>query len=616
MNYFIDYKMPEGIELENFEQLLTEEYGDSKTFQGQVILGTVTAVSDAFITVDVGLKSEGIISKKEFGLDADVKVGDKVDVYVEKYENRDGLISLSREKARREEAWIDLERIHKKGEKVNGVIFGRVKGGFTVDLKGAIAFLPGSQVDVRPIKDITPLMGIEQPFEILKMDKIRGNIVVSRRSILEEDRAGKRTEIMSNLKEGETVEGVVKNITDYGAFIDLGGIDGLLHVTDISWQRVNHPSEVLKVGQTIKAQIIRFNSDSQRVSLGLKQLENDPWKGVQDKYKVNNKIIGKVTNIADYGAFVELESGVEGLVHVSEMSWTRKNLHPSKILASGQEVEVMILEVDEAKRRISLGIKQCSNNPWAEFASKNPIGSVIEGEIRNITEFGLFVAIGEEIDGMVHLSDLSWESTGEEAVKSFKKGENIKAKVLDIDAQKERVSLGVKQIDKDPFEEGLQGLKKGDAVNCIVKEIDEKGLNVDVNGVEGFIKKVDFSKDKAEQKTEKFNVGDKVEAKITSIDAKNRKIALSIKALEIEEEKKALSEYGSSDSGASLGDILGAALAEASKKKSATKTKKAEDTKADDEVEEKAAKKTKAAKKKASASKKSAEKASPGKEKE
>ncbi len=555
------------VSTEDFAALLDEYMGADKGLQGTVVKGTIVAVNEDFITVDVGLKSEGRIDIREFGANTDLKVGDKVDVFVDKYEDKDGQVVLSREKARREESWAELEKSLEKGEHVIGTIFGRVKGGFTVDLNGAIAFLPGSQIDVRPIRDVTPLMGVAQPFQILKMDKIRGNIVVSRRSVLEETRSEQRSEIIKNLSEGQIVDGVVKNITDYGAFIDLGGVDGLLHVTDISWKRINHPSEALTVGQNVKVQIIKFNQDTQRISLGMKQLEVDPWEGVDAKYPVGTRLKGRITNITDYGAFVELDQGIEGLVHVSEMSWTKKNIHPSKLVSTSQEVDVIVLDVDQSKRRISLGIKQCQENPWKTFADAHKVGDVIEGDIRNITEFGLFLGLNSEIDGMIHMSDLSWDKTGEEAIKDYKKGQTIQAKILDIDVDKERVSLGVKQLTTDPFEGAVSSIKKGDIVTAIVSGIEETGINVDVNGMKGFIKKTDLAKERSEQKPDRFAVGEKIDAKVTTIDAKNHKLTLSIKAREVQEEKQALEEFGSTDSGASLGDILGVALKNAKKAK-------------------------------------------------
>lgn len=555
-----DIKMPEMTE--NFADLLNEQFGDNGIL-GTVVKGTIIKVSPDFVTVDVGLKSEGNIPLREFGTNPELKAGDVVEVLVDRYEDRDGNIVLSREKARREEVWADLEKSMNAGERVNGVIFGRVKGGFTVDLNGAIAFLPGSQIDIRPIRDITPLMGISQPFQILKMDKVRGNIVVSRRVVLEETRAEARAELIDGIKEGAILDGVVKNITDYGAFIDLGGVDGLLHVTDISWKRINHPAEVLTVGQNVKVQVIRFNEDNQRISLGMKQLENDPWQAVADKYNVGEVYTGKVTNITDYGAFVELEDGIEGLVHVSEMSWTRKNVHPGKIVSTSEEVKVKILEVDPEKRRISLGIKQCMANPWAAYIEEHPVGSVITGKIKNITEFGLFVGLTDEIDGMIHLSDISWDKSGEEAVKDYSKGQEIEAKIIDVDVEKERISLGIKQLSEDTVSEALSGLKKGDVVKAVVKATEDKGIIVEVNGLSTLIKKADLSKDKASQNPDNFKEGDEVEAKVTSLDKKNGKFGLSIKALEVEEEKKVLEEYSNTSSGSSLGDALGEALKKA-----------------------------------------------------
>ena len=552
-----EFKIPETNE--NFEALLNEQFGDNG-ITGSVVKGTIIRLTNDFATVDVGLKSEGRIPLREFGQNPELKIGDVVEVYVDRYEDRDGNIVLSREKARREEAWIDLEKSLNAGERVNGVIFGRVKGGFTVDLNGAIAFLPGSQIDIRPIRDITPLMGVIQPFQILKMDKVRGNIVVSRRVVLEETRAEARAELINDLKEGSVLDGVVKNITDYGAFIDLGGVDGLLHVTDISWRRINHPAEVLAVGQTVKVQVIKFNEDNQRISLGMKQLESDPWAKVEGKYNVDEIYTGKVTNITDYGAFVELEDGIEGLVHVSEMSWTRKNVHPGKIVSTSQEVEVKVLEVDVEKRRISLGIKQCTPNPWAAYIEEHPVGSIIGGKIKNITEFGLFVGLSDEIDGMIHLSDIAWDKAGEDAVKDYSKGQDIEAKIIDVDVEKERISLGIKQLTEDTVAAALEGIKKGDIVKATVVAVDDKVVSVDVNGLTANIKKADLSKEKSLQNTANFKEGEVVEAKVTSVDKKNSKVNLSIKALEIDEEKKALEEYSSNSGNSALGDALGEAL--------------------------------------------------------
>jgi len=552
-----EFQIPETNEV--FADLLNEQMGE-KSLAGSVVKGTIVKITPDFIMVDVGLKSEGRIPVREFGQNPEFNVGDVVEVYVDRYEDREGNIVLSREKARREEAWQDLEKAMNAGERINGVIFGRVKGGFTVDLNGAIAFLPGSQIDIRPIRDISPLMGISQPFQILKMDKVRGNIVVSRRVVLEETRAESRAELIDAIKEGSVLDGVVKNITDYGAFIDLGGVDGLLHVTDISWKRINHPAEVLSVGQTVKVQVIKFNEDNQRISLGMKQLENDPWQNVADRFHVGDVCKGKVTNITDYGAFVELEDGIEGLVHVSEMSWTRKNVHPGKIVSTSQEVEVKILEVDAEKRRISLGIKQCTANPWAAYVEEHPVGSVIEGKIKNITEFGLFIGLNDEIDGMIHLSDISWDKSGEEAVKDYTKGQEIQAKIIDVDVEKERISLGIKQLTENANATALDGFKKGDNVKATVVEVLEDGISVEVDGVAANIKKTDLSKDKAGQDLNNFKAGDVVEAKVTTVDKKKGKLGLSIKALEIEEEKKALEEYSNTTSGSTLGDALGEAL--------------------------------------------------------
>ncbi|PZW47064.1 small subunit ribosomal protein S1 [Humitalea rosea] len=550
--------------MEDFATLLDATLGADTGFAGSVVTGRVIRVDDEFAIVDVGLKSEGRVLLKEFaapGQKAEVKPGDLIDLFVERYEDKDGAIVLSREKARREEAWTNLEKSYTAQVRVNGVIFGRVKGGFTVDLGGAVAFLPGSQVDIRPVRDVGPLMGSPQPFQILKMDRARGNIVVSRRAVLEETRAEQRAELVQGLKEGMILDGVVKNITDYGAFVDLGGVDGLLHVTDIAWRRINHPSEALTIGQPVRVQVIRFNSETQRISLGMKQLMSDPWEGVAVKYPVGAKFSGRVTNITDYGAFVELEPGVEGLVHVSEMSWTKKNVHPGKIVASSQEVEVMILDVDEPKRRISLGLKQAQGNPWEVFMDAHPPGSIVEGEIRNITEFGLFIGITADIDGMVHMSDLSWDQAGEAAMADYQKGQVVKAKVLDVDVEKERISLGIKQLASDPAAEVLDKVRKGDVVTCVVTKIESNGIEVKVDDVlTGFIRRAELARDRDAQRPDKFAVGEKVDAKVTAVDRAARRLALTIKGKEVEEEREAMKEFGSVDSGASLGDILGAAI--------------------------------------------------------
>ncbi|MHA1559057.1 MAG: 30S ribosomal protein S1 [Alphaproteobacteria bacterium] len=549
---------------EDFAALLDETFKADDLVEGSVIKGTVVAIEKDLAVIDVGLKTEGRIPLKEFGFGDEpaIKLGDEVEVYLERVENALGEAMLSREKARREESWIRLEASFEKGEKVTGQIFNQVKGGFTVDLDGAVAFLPRSQVDIRPVRDVGPLMHTQQPFQILKMDKRRGNIVVSRRTVLEETRAEQRSELVQSLEEGQVVDGVVKNITDYGAFVDLGGIDGLLHVTDIAWRRINHPSEVLSIGQTVKVQVIRVNQETHRISLGMKQLEADPWDGIESKYPVDTKFTGRVTNITDYGAFVELEPGIEGLIHISEMSWTKKNIHPGKIVATSQEVEVMVLEVDPVKRRISLGLKQTLDNPWEAFAEAHPVGSDVEGEVKNKTEFGLFVGLEGEIDGMVHLSDLDWNRPGEEAIEDYDRSAMVKARVLDIDIEKERISLGIKQIGGDPFEAASGEIRKGAIVTCEVLHVKEAGLDVKVADSEltAFVRRADLARERADQRPDRFAPGEKFDARVTNFDKKSHKISVSIKALEIAEEKKAVAQYGSTDSGASLGDILGAAL--------------------------------------------------------
>ncbi len=549
---------------DEFAALLAESLAKEDLFEGSVVRGKVVGIEKDLAVIDVGLKTEGRVALREFavaGKPSEIKIGDEVEVYLERVENALGEAVLSRDKARREESWTRLEKQFEKGEKVSGVIFNKVKGGFTVDLDGAVAFLPGSQVDIRPVRDIGPLMHQPQPFQILKMDRRRGNIVVSRRSVLEETRAEQRADIVARLEEGQVIDGLVKNITDYGAFIDLGGIDGLLHVTDMAWRRVNHPSEILNVGDTVKVQIIRINPETQRISLGMKQLQADPWQSIEAKYPVGARVKGTVTNIADYGAFVELEPGVEGLIHVSEMSWTKKNIHPGKIVSTSQQVEVQVLEVDANKRRISLGLKQTQDNPWESFLAIHPKGSEVEGPIRNITEFGLFIGLEGGVDGMVHLSDLDWTKPGDEVIKDYKKGDNVKAVVLDVDSQKERISLGIKQLAGDPID-SLSKYKRGDTVTCSVVAVQENGIEVKTADGEltAFIKRSDLSRDRSEQRPERFNVGDKVDAFVVSADKAARRLALSIKALEIAEEKQAVAQYGSSDSGASLGDIFKAAI--------------------------------------------------------
>jgi small subunit ribosomal protein S1 len=551
---------------EDFAAMLDESFQTGNLQEGAVIKGTVVGIEKDVAVIDVGLKTEGRVALREFtgpGRQNEIKIGDTVEVYLERVENALGEAVLSRDKARREESWGKLEKAFQNNEKVQGVIFNQVKGGFTVDLDGAVAFLPRSQVDIRPIRDVTPLMNVPQPFQILKMDRRRGNIVVSRRTVLEETRAEQRQELVQNLEEGQVIDGVVKNITDYGAFVDLGGIDGLLHVTDIAWRRVNHPTEVLNIGQQVKVKIIKINHETHRISLGMKQLLDDPWQGIEEKYPVGMRMKGRVTNITDYGAFVELEPGIEGLIHVSEMSWTKKNVHPGKIVSTSQEVEVQVLEVDPVKRRISLGLKQTTRNPWEVFVEKYPPGSIVEGEVKNKTEFGLFLGLDGDVDGMVHLSDLDWKRPGEQVIEEYKKGDQVKATVLDVDVEKERISLGIKQLQGDPMSEGAAGeLKKGDVVTCEVTAVKDTGIDVKIAGtdLESFIKRSELSRDRGEQRSERFQVGQKVDGRVTQFDRKTRKVGVSIKALEVAEEKEAIAQYGSTDSGATLGDILGTAL--------------------------------------------------------
>jgi len=557
---------------EDFAKLLEESFAQGSPQEGAVVKGTVVAIEKDLAVIDVGAKTEGRVALREFtgpGRQADIKVGDTVEVYLERVENALGEAVLSRDKARREESWGKLEKAFNNNEKVQGVIFNQVKGGFTVDLDGAVAFLPRSQVDIRPIRDVSPLMNQPQPFQILKMDRRRGNIVVSRRTVLEETRAEQRQELVQNLEEGQVIDGVVKNITDYGAFVDLGGIDGLLHVTDIAWRRVNHPTEVLNIGQQVKVKIIKINHETHRISLGMKQLQDDPWQGIEAKYPVGARFKGRVTNITDYGAFVELEPGIEGLIHVSEMSWTKKNVHPGKIVSTSQEVDVQILEVDPVKRRISLGLKQTMRNPWEAFVEKYPPGSVIEGEVKNKTEFGLFLGLDGDVDGMVHLSDLDWKRPGEQVIEEYKKGDKLQAKVLDVDVEKERISLGIKQLADDRMEPAGD-LKKGSVVTCEVTEVKEGGIDVKIVGTDltTFIKRAELARDRGEQRPERFSVGQKVDARVTQFDRRTHKVQVSIKALEVAEEKEAIAQYGSTDSGATLGDILGTALRRATEKPS------------------------------------------------
>jgi small subunit ribosomal protein S1 len=549
---------------EDFAAMLEESFTHGAPQEGAVVKGTVVGIEKDVAVIDVGAKTEGRVALREFtgpGRQGEIKIGDTVEVYLERVENALGEAVLSRDKARREESWGKLEGAFKNNEKVNGVIFNQVKGGFTVDLDGAVAFLPRSQVDIRPIRDVTPLMNVSQPFQILKMDRRRGNIVVSRRTVLEETRAEQRQELVQNLEEGQVIDGVVKNITDYGAFVDLGGIDGLLHVTDIAWRRVNHPTEVLNIGQQVKVKIIKINHETHRISLGMKQLLDDPWQGIEAKFPVGTKFKGRVTNITDYGAFVELEPGIEGLIHVSEMSWTKKNVHPGKIVSTSQEVEVQILEVDPVKRRISLGLKQTMRNPWEVFVEKYPPGATVEGEVKNKTEFGLFLGLDGDVDGMVHLSDLDWKRPGEQVIEEYKKGDKVQAQVLDVDVEKERISLGIKQLAGDPMAQAGD-LKKGEVVTTEVTEVKESGIDVKIVGGEltAFIKRSELARDRNDQRADRFQAGQKVDARVVSFDRRAGKVQLSIKALEVAEEKEAIAQYGSSDSGATLGDILGTAL--------------------------------------------------------
>jgi small subunit ribosomal protein S1 len=554
---------------EDFASMIEESFSSGNLQEGSVVKGTVVGIEKDVAVIDVGLKTEGRVALREFagpGRSSEIKIGDTVEVYLERVENALGEAVLSRDKARREESWGKLEKAFQNNEKVTGVIFNQVKGGFTVDLDGAVAFLPRSQVDIRPIRDVSPLMNNQQPFQILKMDRRRGNIVVSRRTVLEETRAEQRQELVQNLEEGQVIDGTVKNITDYGAFVDLGGIDGLLHVTDIAWRRVNHPSEVLNIGQQVKVKIIKINHETHRISLGMKQLLDDPWQGIEGKYPVGARFTGRITNITDYGAFVELEPGIEGLIHVSEMSWTKKNVHPGKIVSTSQEVEVQVLEVDPVKRRISLGLKQTMRNPWEVFLEKYPPGSVVEGEVKNKTEFGLFLGLDGDVDGMVHLSDLDWKRPGEQVIEEYKKGDKVNAQVLDVDVEKERISLGIKQLAEtaapDAAESAAGDLKKGSVVTGEVIDVKEGGIDVKIVGTEftSFIKRSELARDRSEQRPDRFAVGQKVDARVISFDRRSHKVAVSIKALEVAEEKEAIAQYGSSDSGATLGDILGTAL--------------------------------------------------------
>ena len=549
--------------MEEFETLLDEYFTLESPKVGNVVKGKILAIESGQVIIDVGSKVEGRIDYKEFtgpGNLEEVNVGDEVDVYYESVENGSGLAVISRERARREEAWERLLKAHENSEKVEGSIVNRVKGGFTVDLGGVIAFLPGSQVNIRPMRDIETLMGTLETFAILKMDRDKNNIVVSRRAILEESRAELRAEIVNKLTEGEIIEGTVKNITDYGAFVDLGGVDGLLHITDMSWGRIKHPSEVVSINKTVKVRVVNINQESQRISLGIKQLREDPWLTVDENYPVQTKHKGHVTNITDYGAFVELEPGIEGLIHISEMSWNKKNSTPSRLVSTSQEVEVMVLDIDKEKRRISLGLKQTMPNPWQEFAEKYPRGTRLEGEIKNITEFGLFVGLDYDIDGMIHLSDLSWDKPGSELVSEYNPGDVVEVVVSEIDVDKERVALSIKDLETDPFLEATSGLFKGKTVTVNVTEILDNAIEVELKGITTIIKRNDLGKDMDNQLPSKFKVGQEVEAQVTHVDSSSRKLGLSIRLLEMKEAKEAVEKYSSNDTGGLLGDILGEAL--------------------------------------------------------
>ena len=551
---------------ESFADLFEQSIKDEKR-EGSVVKGLVIKTTDTEIFVDVGLKSEGRILAKEFEDEngvVTVSVGDEVEVYIERLEDRHGNTVLSRDKALREEAWYKFEELLKQNSTVEGRIIGRVKGGFAVDIGRIIAFLPGSQVDIRPVKDISPLIEVAQPFKILKMDRVQGNVVVSRRAILEESRAEARDELLSNIAEGSTLDGTVKNITDYGAFIDLGAIDGLLHITDISWEKISHPSEKLSLGDTIKVIVIKYNEETKRVSLGLKQLEENPWDSLVDKYKTDMEVEGTVTTVTDYGAFVELEPSVEGLIYHTELSWNSKNIHPRKLVKAGDKVKVKILEVDISKHKISLSMKQCQENPWATFTQTHPIGTEVEGTVENVADFGVFIKMGEDanaIEALIPAMELSWEAKPEEELKKYKKGDVVKGLVLATDVEKERITVGVKQLTEDSFADAIKEYNTGDVVTAQVVNIRKDGIEVEISeGVKTFIRKNDLSRHKSEQRPDRFGEGDKIDAKIINVDAKERKLTLSIKAYEDAEEKKAIEEYGSKDSGASLGDILGVAL--------------------------------------------------------
>ncbi len=550
----------------DFASLLDEFMDTATSFEGKVVKGTVVSIEKDVVLIDVGLKSEGNVSLRELQdfISGAVSVGQVIDIYVEKLEDRNGEVVLSIEKSRREACWSELEKAFNENSNVVGVIHSRVKGGYAVKIEGVPAFLPGSQVDIRPVRDANLLIGMEQPFKVLKIDRPRNNIVVSRRAVLEEARAEAKGKLISELSEGQIINGMVKSVTDYGAFIDLGGVDGLLHVTDISWKRVHHPSDLLKPGQNIDVMVLRFNKDIGRISLGMKQLEPDPWAGIDQRYKVGTKIKGKVSSIVDYGVFVTLEDTIEGLIHTSEMSWTKKNIHPSKLLCIADEVEAMILEVDGSKKKLSLGLKQCLPNPWKEVIEKHPVGSVFSGPIKNITEFGIFVGVTDELDGMVHMNDVSWQKAPDEAIKDYAVGQSVEVMVRGIDPDNERIRLGIKQLQEDKVGTSISQLERDRIVPAKIMRVSDRGLDVMIHDeIPSFIKRADLAKERSDQRIERFNVGDVIEAKVVRVDKAGRKVELSIRAIEIDEHKKMMSEYGSSDqvSGTgSLGDILGEAM--------------------------------------------------------
>ena len=547
---------------ESFAQLFEQSIANQRIRPGMILTGLVVAVGDDMVIVNVGLKSEAVIPLEQFKNERgeiEVKAGDSIEVALDAMEDGTGETRLSREKAKRARTWTRLEESFNKSEIVTGTITGRVKGGFTVEIDNVRAFLPGSLVDVRPVRDTAYLEGKSLEFKVIKLDQKRNNVVVSRRAVVEQEFSAERSALMDNLQEGTVLKGTVKNLTDYGAFVDLGGIDGLLHITDMAWKRVKHPSEVVKVGDEIDVRILKFDRERSRVSLGLKQLGADPWENIARRYPPNTRVFGKVTNIADYGAFVEIEDGVEGLVHVSEMDWTNKNVNPAKVVHSGQEVEVMVLDVDEERRRISLGLKQCKQNPWKEFAENFNRGDKVSGQIKSITDFGVFIGLAGNIDGLVHLSDLSWDVAGEEAVRNYQKGQQVEAMVLSIDPERERISLGIKQLAQDPFSEWIATNPKGTVVKGTVKEVDARGAIIDLgNSIEGQLRASDLSRDRVEDARTVLKVGQEIEARFTGVDRKTRTIALSVKAKEMHEEAEAVSNYRSEQpsSGTSLGDLL------------------------------------------------------------